>query len=49
MTDTHEEKMKIMGTTGREYVIDNFSTDVIIPKIVNISFFALEVACHEEK
>ena len=30
-----EEKMKNMGLDGRKYVIDNFSTDIILPQIVN--------------
>ncbi len=31
-----EEEMKKMGLAGREYVINNFSTDVIIPQLVNV-------------
>jgi len=31
----NEEKMKIMGLAGRKYVIDNFSSEKIIPQIVN--------------
>ena len=32
----NEEKMKKMGLAGRENVIHNFSTDVIIPQLVNV-------------
>lgn len=31
----NQEKMKKMGLTGRNHVIENFSSDVIIPQIVN--------------
>jgi len=30
-----EEKMENMGLAGRKYVIDKFSTDIILPQIVN--------------
>jgi glycosyltransferase involved in cell wall biosynthesis len=30
----NKHKMKIMGQEGRKHVINNFSTDIVIPKIV---------------